>query len=29
MNVALDMQVDSPEAAPGTLGRDTYRIELP
>jgi signal transduction histidine kinase len=26
MNVALDMQVDCPEAAPGTLGRDTYRI---
>ena len=26
MNVALHMQVDSPEAAPGTLGRDTYRI---
>ncbi len=26
MDVALDMQVDTPEAAPGTLGRDTYRI---
>jgi signal transduction histidine kinase len=26
MNVALEMQVETPEAAPGTLGRDTYRI---
>jgi signal transduction histidine kinase len=26
MNIALDMQVDTPEAAPGALGRDTYRI---
>ncbi len=26
MNVALDMQVEAPETAPGTLGRDTYRI---
>jgi signal transduction histidine kinase len=26
MDIALDMQVDMPEAAPGTLGRDTYRI---
>ena len=26
MNVTLDMQVDTPEAAPGTLGRDTCRI---
>ena len=26
MNVALDMQVQTPETAPGTLGRDTYRI---
>ena len=26
MDVALDMQVDMPEAASGTLGRDTYRI---
>ena len=26
LDVALDMQVDTPEAAPGTLGRDTYRI---
>ena len=26
MNVALDMQVEAPEAAPGTLGRDAYRI---
>lgn len=26
MNVQLDMRVETPEAAPGTLGRDTYRI---
>ena len=26
MDVTLDMQVDTPEAAPGTLGRDTCRI---
>ena len=26
MNVTLDMRVQTPEAAPGTLGRDTYRI---
>jgi signal transduction histidine kinase len=26
MDVALDMQVDAPEAASGTLGRDAYRI---
>jgi len=26
LDVALDMQVDTPEAAPGTLARDTYRI---
>ena len=26
MNVALDMRVEAPEAAPGTLGRDAYRI---
>ena len=26
MDVTLDMQVETPEAAPGTLGRDTYRI---
>jgi len=26
MNITLDMQVDTPEAAPGTLGRDAYRI---
>jgi signal transduction histidine kinase len=26
MNVALDMRVEAAEAAPGTLGRDAYRI---
>ena len=26
MNVTLDMRVQTPEAAPGTVGRDTYRI---
>jgi glucose-6-phosphate-specific signal transduction histidine kinase len=26
LNVDLDMRVDAPEAAPGPLGRDTYRI---
>ena len=26
MNVALDMQVETPEAAPGALGRDACRI---
>jgi signal transduction histidine kinase len=26
LNVLLDMRVDSPEGAPGPLGRDTYRI---
>jgi signal transduction histidine kinase len=26
LNVTLDMQVDTPEAAPGTLGRDACRI---
>jgi signal transduction histidine kinase len=26
LNVQLDMRVDKPEAAPGPLGRDTYRI---
>ena len=26
MNVELDIQVETPEAAPAALGRDTYRI---
>src|SRR5262249_62033360 len=26
MNVELDMRVETPEAAPAALGRDTYRI---
>src|SRR5262249_58120429 len=26
MNIELDMRVETPEAAPAALGRDTYRI---